>query len=51
VSIVHPEQAGVVMSVCEFKPGLEGIPAAQSSISFVNGQQGLLNIVASVLKS
>ena len=30
------------MSVCEFKPGLEGIPAAQSSISFVNGQQGLL---------
>ncbi len=30
------------MSVCEFKPGLEGIPAAQSSISFVNGQQGKL---------
>jgi citrate synthase len=30
------------MSVCEFRPGLEGIPAAQSSISFVNGQQGLL---------
>ena len=30
------------MSVCEFKPGLEGIPAAQSSISFVNGQEGKL---------
>ena len=30
------------MSVCEFKPGLEGIPAAQSSISRVDGQQGIL---------
>lgn len=30
------------MSVCEFKPGLEGVPAAQSSISFVDGQQGKL---------
>lgn len=30
------------MSVCEFKPGLEGIPAAQSSISYVDGQQGIL---------
>lgn len=30
------------MSVCEFRPGLEGIPAAQSGISFVNGQQGIL---------
>jgi citrate synthase len=30
------------MSVCEFRPGLEGIPAAQSSISFVNGQEGIL---------
>lgn len=30
------------MSVCEFKPGLEGIPAAQSSISFVDGQKGIL---------
>jgi len=29
------------MSVCEFKPGLEGIPAAQSSIR-VDGQQGIL---------
>ncbi|OKH19717.1 citrate synthase [[Limnothrix rosea] IAM M-220] len=27
---------------CEFKPGLEGIPAAQSSISFVDGKQGIL---------
>lgn len=35
-------QAGVAMSVCEFRPGLEGIPAAQSSISFVNGQKGIL---------
>lgn len=25
-----------------FKPGLEGIPAAQSSISFVDGKQGIL---------
>lgn len=38
----HPMQAGVAMSVCEFKPGLEGIPAAQSSISFVDGQKGIL---------
>jgi citrate synthase len=30
------------MSVCEYKPGLEKIPAAQSSISYVDGQQGLL---------
>ena len=30
------------MSVCEFKPGLEGIPAAQSSISCVDGQKGIL---------
>ncbi|MDY6802585.1 MAG: citrate synthase [Cyanobacteriota bacterium] len=29
--------------VCiEFKPGLEGIPATQSSISYVDGQQGIL---------
>lgn len=27
---------------CEYVPGLSNIPAAQSSISFVNGQQGLL---------
>ena len=30
------------MSVSEFKPGLEGVPAAQSSISYVDGQQGIL---------
>jgi citrate synthase len=30
------------MMVCEFKPGLEGIPAAQSSISNVDGQKGIL---------
>lgn len=30
------------MSLCEFKPGLEGIPAAESSISCVDGQQGIL---------
>ena len=27
---------------CEFKPGLDGIPAAQSSISYVDGQKGIL---------
>jgi citrate synthase len=30
------------MSECEYRPGLDGIPAAQSSISYVDGQQGLL---------
>ena len=30
------------VSVCEYKPGLEGIPAAQSSISYVDGKQGVL---------
>jgi citrate synthase len=30
------------MMLCEYRPGLEGIPAAQSSISFVDGQKGLL---------
>ncbi|QLE58698.1 citrate synthase [Nostoc sp. TCL26-01] len=30
------------MMVCEFRPGLEGIPAAQSSISYVDGQKGIL---------
>lgn len=30
------------MTLCEYKPGLEGIPATQSSISFVDGQKGLL---------
>ena len=27
---------------CEYQPGLEGIPATKSSISFVDGQQGIL---------
>ncbi len=30
------------MTACEYMPGLEGIPAAQSSISYVDGQQGIL---------
>ncbi|MGF1521740.1 MAG: citrate synthase [Leptolyngbyaceae cyanobacterium] len=30
------------MTVCEYKPGLEGIPATQSAISYVDGQQGIL---------
>ncbi|MEC4985747.1 MAG: citrate synthase [Oscillatoria sp. PMC 1068.18] len=30
------------MTLCEYKPGLEGIPAAQSSISYVDGKQGVL---------
>lgn len=30
------------MSIGEFKPGLEGVPAALSSISYVDGQKGLL---------
>ena len=30
------------MMVCEFKPGLDGIAAAQSSISNVDGQKGIL---------
>jgi citrate synthase len=33
---------GEGMTVCEYKPGLEGIPAKQSSISYVDGQQGIL---------
>ena len=27
---------------CEYKPGLEGIPATKSSISFVDGKTGIL---------
>lgn len=27
---------------CEYQPGLEGIPVAQSSISYVDGQKGIL---------
>jgi citrate synthase len=30
------------MTVCEYIPGLENIPATKSSISFVDGQQGIL---------
>ncbi len=30
------------MTTCEYRPGLEGIPATQSSISYVDGQNGLL---------
>lgn len=30
------------MTFCEYRPGLEGIPATQSSISFVDGQKGIL---------
>ncbi len=29
-------------TLCEYKPGLENIPAAKSSISHVDGQQGIL---------
>jgi citrate synthase len=30
------------MTTCEYKPGLEGIPVTQSAISYVDGQQGIL---------
>ncbi|MGB3572218.1 MAG: citrate synthase [Phormidesmis sp.] len=30
------------MTTCEYRPGLEGIPATQSSISYVDGQHGIL---------
>jgi len=30
------------MTVCEYKPGLEGVPAAESSISHVDGLNGVL---------
>lgn len=30
------------MSPSEYKPGLEGVPVTQSSVSYVNGQQGVL---------
>lgn len=30
------------MTVCEYRPGLEGVPATQSSISYVDGQEGIL---------
>ncbi len=34
--------SAVTSSGCEYKPGLEGIPATQSSISHVNGTEGIL---------
>lgn len=30
------------MTICEYRPGLDGIPATQSGISFVDGQRGIL---------
>ncbi|PZO58369.1 MAG: citrate synthase [Phormidesmis priestleyi] len=30
------------MTTCDYKPGLEGVPVTQSSISYVDGQQGIL---------
>ncbi|MEO0767923.1 MAG: citrate synthase [Cyanobacteria bacterium J06649_4] len=30
------------MTTCEYRPGLEGIPATQSSISYVDGHKGIL---------
>ncbi|MEM9217576.1 MAG: citrate synthase [Cyanobacteria bacterium P01_F01_bin.150] len=30
------------MTVCEYRPGLEGIPAKQSGISYVDGHRGIL---------
>ncbi len=30
------------MTACEYRPGLEGVPATQSSISFLDGQAGVL---------
>lgn len=33
---------GEAMTVCEYRPGLENIPAKESSISYVDGHQGIL---------
>ena len=30
------------MTACDYRPGLENVPATQSSISYVNGQEGIL---------
>lgn len=30
------------MTACEYRPGLDGVPATQSSISYVDGQNGIL---------
>ena len=32
----------MIASVCEYIPGLENIPASRSSVSYVDGQKGLL---------
>jgi citrate synthase len=32
----------MTVSACEYRPGLEGIPVAQSRISYVDGKQGIL---------
>ncbi|TAD79293.1 MAG: citrate synthase [Oscillatoriales cyanobacterium] len=36
------EPAKAAPPVCEFRPGLEGVPATQSAISFVDGKNGIL---------
>lgn len=41
-STILTSRDGVAMMVCEYKPGLENIAAAQSSISNVDGQKGIL---------
>ncbi|WP_121970702.1 citrate synthase [Leptolyngbya sp. BC1307] len=30
------------MTTCDYRPGLEGVPATQSSISYVDGKEGIL---------
>ncbi|MBV8882929.1 MAG: hypothetical protein JO235_02860 [Chroococcidiopsidaceae cyanobacterium CP_BM_RX_35] len=30
------------MTVCKFKPGLENVPMARTKLSYVDGQQGIL---------
>jgi len=37
----------IATTLCEYKPGLEGIPATKSSISYVDGTKGILTQVAS----
>ncbi|CAN5622934.1 citrate synthase [soil metagenome] len=31
-----------MMTTCDYRPGLEGVPATQSSISYVDGKEGIL---------
>ncbi len=31
-----------MMTTCDYRPGLEGVPATQSSISYVDGKAGIL---------